>query len=207
MAIYTSKYNRTQLDEGIGASYVPTLNSAPTTSTLTYTRSDLPSASQTVSFVVGQLCRVAITGGYDFYQLKNVSSNTATWVKVEYGGSMPSNVAYFSTDDGTGVVPEDGIKVNTITASSAMTIVADKVNVISGNVGTATITLSVPDDNLAHVWDILMTTGSSVNVTFATSTSATIKVPSGFAVGASKSCEISVIGVGSLFYLRYGEFA
>ena len=53
MAIYTSKYNRTQLDEGIGASYVPTLNSAPTTSTLTYTRSDLPSASQTVSFVVG----------------------------------------------------------------------------------------------------------------------------------------------------------
>ena len=124
------------------------------------------------------------------------------------GGSaeLPSNAALFATDDGTGIVPEDGIKVNTITSAASMTIVADKVNVISGTVGTATITLSVPDDNLAHVWDILMTTGSSVNVTFATSNSATIKKPNGFAVGASKSCEISVIGVGSIFYLRYGEF-
>ena len=205
MAIYTSKYNRTQLDEGIGASYVPTLNSAPTTSTLTYTRSDLPSASQTVSFVVGQMCRVEISGGYDFYQLKNVSSNTATWVKVEYGGSMPSNVAYFSTDDGTGVVPEDGIKVNTITASSAMTIVADKVNVISGSVGTATITLSVPSDNLAHVWEVIMTTDSSTSVTISVA-SGTIYYPEDYELSASSVYDISIIGINGNYFLRYGKF-
>lgn len=206
MAIYTSKYTRTQLDEGIGASYVPTLNSAPTTSTLTYTRSDLPSGSQTVSFVAGQMCRVAVTGGYDFYQLKDVTSGTATWEKVEYGGTIPANVAYFSNDSGEGVIPTDGIRTETVAAGAAISVNPDVVTVVSGNVGTAAITLQVPSDNLAHVWDILMTTGSSVNVTFATSTSATIKAPSDFAIGASKSCEVSVIGVGTTYYLRYGEF-
>lgn len=205
MAIYESKYTRTQLDEGIGASYVPTLNSAPTTSTLTYTRSDLPSGSQTVSFVVGQMCRVAVTGGYDFYQLTNISSNTATWTKVEYGGTLPNNVAYFSADDGSGIVPEDGIKVNTITAASAMTIVADKVNVISGNVGTATITLSVPSDNLAHVWEVIMTTDSSVSVTFSVA-SGTIYYPDGYELEASSVYDISIIGVNGLYFLRYGKF-
>ena len=205
MAIYESKYTRTQIDEGIGAGYVPTLNSAPTTSTLTYTRADLPSGSQTVSFVVGQMCRVAVTGGYDFYQLKDVTSGTATWEKV--GGELPSNVAYFSNDSGEGVTPTDGIRAETVAAGASISVNPDVVTVVSGNVGTATITLQVPSDNLAHVWDILFTTGSSVNVTFATSTSATIKKPSGFAVGASKSCEVRVIGVGTIYYLSYGEFA
>lgn len=206
MAIYESKYTRTQLDEGIGAGYVPTLQEAPTSSTTSYTRADLPSGSQTVSFVVGQMCRVAVTGGYDFYQLQDVTSGTATWEKVEYGGAIPANVAYFSNDNGEGVIPADGIRAETVVAGATISVNPDVVTVVSGNVGTAAITLQVPSDNLAHVWDILMTTGSSVNVTFATSTSATIKKPSGFAVGASKSCEISVIGVGTTYYLRYGEF-
>jgi hypothetical protein len=207
MEVYESKYTRTQLDEGIGAGYVPTLQAAPTSYTISYTRSDLPSGSQTVSFVVGQMCRVAVTGGYDFYQLKDVTGGTATWEKVEYGGTIPANVAYFSNDSGEGVVPSDGIRAETVNAGASISVNPDVVTVVSGNVGTATITLQVPSDNLAHVWDILMTTGSSVNVTFATSTSATIKKPSGFAVGASKSCEVSVIGVGTTYYLRYGEFA
>ena len=118
-----------------------------------------------------------------------------------------STIVHFSTDTGEGVVPMDGIKAETVAAGASISVNPDVVTVVSGNVGTATITLQVPSDNLAHVWDILMTTGSSVNVTFATSTSATIKKPSGFAVGASKSCEVSVIGVGTTFYLRYGEFA
>ena len=201
MAIYDSKYTRTQIDEGIGASYVPTLNSAPTSSTLTYTRSDLPSGSQTVSFVVGQLCRVAVTGGYDFYELQDISNNTATWRKV------PSNVVSFSSDSGDGVIPSDGIRAETVSAGATISVNPDVVTVVSGNVGTAAITLQVPSDNLAHVWDILMTTDSSVSITIATSTSATIKVPSGFVVGTSKSCEIRVVGVGSIFYLAYGEFA
>jgi len=206
MAIYDSRYTRTQLDEGIGAGYVPTLQAAPTSSTTSYTRSDLPSGSQTVSFVVGQMCRVAVTGGYDFYQLKDVSGNTATWEKVEYGGSLPANVTYFSNDNGEGVIPADGIMAETVAAGASISVNPDVVTVVSGNVGTATITLQVPSDNLAHVWDILMTTGSSVNVTWATSTGATIKKPSGFAVGASKSCEVRVIGVGTIYYLSYGEF-
>lgn len=91
---YTSIYNGSQADKGIGASYVPTLQSVPTSSTLTYTRTDLPSGSQTVNFEIGQLCRVANVGsstGYDFYQLQNIvvtndgeenETTTALWFKV-----------------------------------------------------------------------------------------------------------------------------
>ena len=177
-----------------------TLSSAPTSSTTTYTKN-----SQSVAFVVGQFARVAVTGGWDMYQLKDVTSGVATWSKV--GGDLPSNVAYFSNDNGEGVIPSDGIRAETVSAGATISVNPDVVTVVSGNVGTAAITLQVPSDNLAHVWDILMTTGSSVNVTWATSTSATIKKPSGFAVGASKSCEVRVIGVGSIYYLSYGEFA
>lgn len=99
MAIYDSRYTRTQLDEGIGAGYVPTLQAAPTSSTTSYTRSDLPSGSQTVSFVVGQMCRVAVTGGYDFYQLKDVSGNTATWEKVADTNTIPQG--YCDTSSST----------------------------------------------------------------------------------------------------------
>ena len=201
MALYTSIYDGANVDASVGRSYVPTLNAAPTSSTTTFTLN-----GNTVNFEIGQFAKVAVTGGYDFYQLKNLSSGVATWEKVEYG-SMPSNTALFSSDSGEGVEPSDGIKAETVSAGAAISVNPDVVTVISGNVGTAAITLQVPSDNLAHVWDILMTTGSSVNVTFATSTSATILKPTGFALGASKSCEIHVIGVGTIFYLKYGEFA
>ena len=202
MAVYTSIYDGANVDASVGRSYVPTLNAAPTSSTLTFTLN-----SNTVNFEIGQFAKVAVTGGYDFYQLQNISSGSATWEQVEYGGSLPSNVAYFSSDSGEGVIPSDGIRAETVSAGATISVNPDVVTVVSGSVGTAAITLQVPSDNLAHVWDILMTTGSSVNVTFATSTSATILKPTGFALGASKSCEIHVIGVGTIFYLKYGEFA
>jgi len=202
MAVYTSIYDGANVDASVGRSYVPTLNAAPTSSTLTFTLN-----SNTVNFEIGQFAKVAVTGGYDFYQLQNISSGSATWEQVEYGGSLPSNVAYFSSDSGEGVIPSDGIRAETVSAGATISVNPDVVTVVSGSVGTAAITLQVPSDNLAHVWDILMTTGSSVSVTFATSTSATIKKPESFAVGASKACEISVIGVGTTYYLRYGEFA
>lgn len=126
---------------------------------------------------------------------------------AEPSGSSNGNAAYFSNDSGEGVVPSDGIRAETVNAGATISVNPDVVTVISGNVGTAAITLQVPNDNLAHVWDILMTTDSSVSVTFATSTSATILKPTDFALGASKSCEIHVIGVGNIFYLKYGEFA
>lgn len=120
---------------------------------------------------------------------------------------LPSNLAYTSNDNGEGIIPQDGIRAEAVTSAAAMTINPDVVTVINGAVGTAAITLQVPQDNLAHVWDILLTTDSSVAITFAMSNSETILYPDGFSVGASKAVEVSVIGVGTKYYLRYGEFA
>lgn len=126
---------------------------------------------------------------------------------IEIVTELPSNTAYLSPDSGDGIVPDDGIKAVTVTSAAAMTISPDVVTVIDGAVGTAAITLQVPNDNLAHVWDIFMTTDSSVAITFAMSNGKTILTPNGFSVGASKDVEVSVIGVGETYYLRYGEFA
>ena len=72
----------------------PTLANAPTTSTTTYTKS-----GQSVAFVVGQFARVAVTGGYDFYQLKDVTSGVATWEKVAYTNTIPQG--YCNTSSST----------------------------------------------------------------------------------------------------------
>lgn len=121
--------------------------------------------------------------------------------------SLPNNVTYFSGDTGVGVVPEDGIRLETVTSASTMSINPDVVTVISGTVGTATITLQVPSDNLAHVWDIIMTTGSSPSITIVASNSATIKYPMNFYWGASRDVEVSIVGASTKYFVRYGEFA
>lgn len=126
---------------------------------------------------------------------------------ISVAAELPSNLAYTSNDDGEGIIPSDGIRSETVTSAAAISINPDVVTIINGAVGTATITMQVPQDNLAHVWDILMTTDSTVAITFAMSNSATILTPSGFSVGASSAVEVSVIGVGTKYYLRYGEFA
>ena len=126
---------------------------------------------------------------------------------ISVAAELPNNLAYTSNDNGEGIIPSDGIRAVTVTSAATMTINPDVVTVIDGAVGTAAITLQVPQDNLAHVWDILMTTDSSVAITFAMSNSATILTPGGFSIGASKAVEISVIGVGTKYHLRYGEFA
>lgn len=120
---------------------------------------------------------------------------------------VPNNIVVFSNDNGEGIIPSDGIRAEQVNAGATISVNADVVTVVSGNVGTSAITLQVPNDNLAHVWDILMTTDSSVAITLAMSNSETILYPDGFGVGASKNVEISVIGVGTKYYLRYGEFA
>lgn len=63
------------------ADYVPTLTSAPTGSTLTYTKDN-----KVYDFVIGQFCRVADAGsntGYVFYQLYDIivegNNSTAVW--------------------------------------------------------------------------------------------------------------------------------
>lgn len=83
MAMYDSDYNGGQVDEGVGlgrSSFIPTLQSAPTSSTTTFTL-----GTDTISFRVGMMCRVAdqtAPNGYIFYRLIDVTSGVATWEVV-----------------------------------------------------------------------------------------------------------------------------
>lgn len=123
-------------------------------------------------------------------------------------GRTAVNLVEFSSDNGVGIVPEDGIKAETVTSAATMSINPDVVTIIDGAVGTSVITFQVPNDNLAHVWDIFMTTDSVINITFSMSVSgATIKMPTDLVqIAVSKSIEVSVVGTGLTYYLRYGEF-
>ena len=121
--------------------------------------------------------------------------------------TLPENLTYFSDDSAEGIIPVDGIRLETKTAAATINVNPDVVTVISGEVGTAAITLQVPDDNLAHVWDIMLTTGETPAVTFSTSNSGTILYPAGFRVLGGIDMEISIIGNGNKFYMRYGEFS
>lgn len=63
---------------------IPTLSSAPTSSTLTFTDN-----GATRSFKVGYMCRVADSSaehGYKFYQLYNIANGKATWGEISGGG-------------------------------------------------------------------------------------------------------------------------
>ena len=62
---------------------IPTLSSAPTSSTLTFTDNGV-----TRSFKVGYMCRVADSSaehGYKFYQLYNISGPNAVWGEIAGG--------------------------------------------------------------------------------------------------------------------------
>ena len=67
---------------------IPTLSSAPTSSTLTFTDN-----GATRSFKVGYMCRVADSSaerGYKFYQLYDIANGKATWGEIS-GGSVELN--------------------------------------------------------------------------------------------------------------------
>lgn len=138
-------------------------------------------------------------------QVLAYDANTSKWVNANASGG--GDVTYFSNDSGVGVIPSDGIRLETVSSSSAFSVNPDVVTVVSGTVGTATITLQVPSDNLAHVWDIIMTTSSSPSITIAASNSATIKYPMNFYWGASRDVEVSIVGASTKCFVRYGEFA
>ena len=113
----------------------------------------------------------------------------------------------FLREDGTWVNPiVEGLSVATVSSAASMSIAADKVTIVSGDVGTAAITLTVPNDNNAHVWDILMTTDSTVAVTLAMSDSGTIIYPKDYLLEADTVYEIKIIGTNGTYYLDYGEF-
>ena len=65
---------------------IPTLSSAPTSSTLTFTDNGV-----TRSFKIGYMCRVADSSaehGYKFYQLYNISGNNAVWGEIAGGAEL-----------------------------------------------------------------------------------------------------------------------
>ena len=69
---------------------IPTLSSAPTSSTLTFTDN-----GATRSFKVGYMCRVADSSaehGYKFYQLYDISGNNAVWGEIAGGGDYNETV-------------------------------------------------------------------------------------------------------------------
>ena len=66
---------------------VPTLDSVPTDTTLTWTDSD----NNLYMFYVGQLCRVAdssFDNGYKFYQLYDIKDGAAVWGEISGGGGV-----------------------------------------------------------------------------------------------------------------------
>lgn len=81
----TSKYLRedgtwAEPEGGSAAAYTPTLSSAPTSSTTTYTKD-----GQTISFEIGQFARVAdatMDTGYKFYQLADLNNGVAAWQEM-----------------------------------------------------------------------------------------------------------------------------
>lgn len=88
--MYNSIFTGGEIDKGVGRSYVPTLQSAPTTSTLTFTLE-----GNTIDFEIGQMCRVADQNeatGYKFYQLYDITESgnvkTAHWQEAGSGKSI-----------------------------------------------------------------------------------------------------------------------
>ena len=76
---------------------IPTLSSAPTSSTLTFTDNGV-----TRSFKVGYMCRVADSSaehGYKFYQLYNISGNNAVWGEIAGGGDYDETVTVTLTSN------------------------------------------------------------------------------------------------------------
>lgn len=66
---------------------VPTIDSVPTDTTLTWTDSD----NNLYMFYVGQLCRVADSSsdnGYKFYQLYDIKDGAAVWGEISGGGGV-----------------------------------------------------------------------------------------------------------------------
>ena len=179
---YTSIYDGSQVDEGVGASYIPLLQSAPTSSTLTYTRSDLPSGHQTVDFVLGQMCRVLNNNadlGYDYYQLRHL--------QIVIDGQGQTKVAYW-------------YKIATASKMTDVSVIT--VTPISLNTSSeCTITGS---SNSGKAETIIYTNSGNADLTVTVPT--TYSTPDGQAIEltcpAGGYCEVSYLNIGGTIYAR-----
>ena len=98
---------------------IPTLDSAPTSSTLTFTDN-----GATRSFKIGYMCRVADSSaehGYKFYQLYNISNGKATWGEISGGGDYDETVTVTLTSS----VPSSDSNLNGVVVTVKNTTSGD----------------------------------------------------------------------------------
>lgn len=104
-----------------------------------------------------------------------------------------------------GAYTGDGTVVNTIASADSLILLPDKVNSISGNIGTSTFTLQVPNDTRAHTWEVILTTSDSPDITF-TAPNGTIYYQDGFSWEASTTYDVIITGFDNKYYLKSVKF-
>lgn len=125
------------------------------------------------------------------------TKNTGTYIKPDTG--IPAS------DLANGVIPDISVKENkmTITTASGTTLSAavDNYYRFDSAVGTLTVTLPTPSNNI-YLSNIIFsfTTGASPNVTF-TSGSNTIKYSDGFEIAANTTYEVNALWNGIAWVL------
>lgn len=72
---------------------VPTLDTAPTASTKTWTDGEY-----TVSFRIGELCRVRKNNEWQFYRLQDLTSSGAVWAKAN-ASELPDLSDYYTKEE------------------------------------------------------------------------------------------------------------
>ena len=92
---------------------VPTLSSAPTTTTLQW-----QDGKYTVDFRIGEMCRVKQGEEYIFYRLDDISNGIATWSNVR-ASELPDMSSYYTKEEVDTRIEEE---ISSITISEGKSI-------------------------------------------------------------------------------------
>lgn len=173
---YSSSYNGQQVDRGIDlatSSYTPTLLSAPTSSTLTFTL-----GQDTIDFRIGMFCRVADANevtGYKFYQLNDIvvanegepnETTSAVWKQVNIGVMGASGNTHASglvpdtptTAGTTKFLREDGTwqtvanLTNSAVTSGSLELTPNTFYSLGALTGALTVTLGTAIDGIPNTY-------------------------------------------------------
>lgn len=217
MSLFNTLYEGGQLDEAVGAAYVPTLNSAPTANTITYTRV-IDGTNETIAFVVGQFARVAKQGGgYDIWQLYDlVTENnvtTAVWrsldnVVGEIDAVLDAILGSSTLQYEKSVVIETPVNATDATLPiTTLTCEVGKYYRIDVPVNTLAVTLPAMSDNTTIKAVVLyLTADTTPSVTISSTavsggTAPDVVYQDGFKIEAGSTYEINCLWNGSAWVL------